>query len=109
MVRKACLELLSCPDVPHEGLELGAPADVDVHDLDFDGELAAGTVDGDHLEGSLEQVWHVLDDCSVETAQVERPMLLGDDEIAAGEYSLKDMQSGEQRRVKREELAQATR
>jgi len=36
-------------------------------------------------------------------------LILGDDEIAAGEYSLKDMQSGEQRRVKREELAQATR
>ena len=35
-------------------------------------------------------------------------LILGDDEIAAGEYSLKDMQSGEQRRVKRDELAQAT-
>jgi histidyl-tRNA synthetase len=31
-------------------------------------------------------------------------LILGDDEIAAGEYSLKDMQSGEQRRVSREEL-----
>jgi histidyl-tRNA synthetase len=35
-------------------------------------------------------------------------LILGDDEIAASEYSLKDMQSGEQRRVKRDELAQAT-
>ncbi|HVW87669.1 MAG TPA: His/Gly/Thr/Pro-type tRNA ligase C-terminal domain-containing protein, partial [Bryobacteraceae bacterium] len=33
-------------------------------------------------------------------------LILGDDEIAAGEYSLKDMQSGEQRRVTREELFQ---
>ena len=32
-------------------------------------------------------------------------LILGDDEIAAGEYSLKDMASGEQRRVRREELA----
>jgi histidyl-tRNA synthetase len=32
-------------------------------------------------------------------------LILGDDEIAAGEYSLKEMQSGEQRKVKREELA----
>jgi histidyl-tRNA synthetase len=31
-------------------------------------------------------------------------LILGDDEIAAGEYSLKDMQSGEQRRVQRSEL-----
>ena len=31
-------------------------------------------------------------------------LILGDDEIAAGEYSLKNMQSGEQRRVSREEL-----
>jgi histidyl-tRNA synthetase len=31
-------------------------------------------------------------------------LILGDDEIAAGEYSLKDMQSGEQQRVSREEL-----
>jgi histidyl-tRNA synthetase len=31
-------------------------------------------------------------------------LILGDDEIAAGEYSLKNMQSGEQRRVTREEL-----
>ena len=35
-------------------------------------------------------------------------VILGDDEIAAGEYSVKDMQSGEQRRVRREELVQAT-
>jgi len=35
-------------------------------------------------------------------------LILGDDEIAAGEYSVKDMQSGEQRRVRREDLAQAT-
>jgi histidyl-tRNA synthetase len=34
-------------------------------------------------------------------------LILGEDEIAAGEYSLKDMKSGEQRRVKREELASA--
>jgi histidyl-tRNA synthetase len=34
-------------------------------------------------------------------------LILGDDEIAAGEYSLKDMASGEQRRVRREELARA--
>jgi histidyl-tRNA synthetase len=34
-------------------------------------------------------------------------LILGDDEIAAGEYSLKDMRSGEQRRVKREDLATA--
>jgi histidyl-tRNA synthetase len=31
-------------------------------------------------------------------------LILGDDEIAAGEYSLKDMASGEQRRVRREDL-----
>lgn len=31
-------------------------------------------------------------------------LILGDDEIAAGQYSLKHMQSGEQRRVTREEL-----
>jgi histidyl-tRNA synthetase len=31
-------------------------------------------------------------------------LILGDDEIAAGEYSLKNMQSGEQQRVSREEL-----
>lgn len=31
-------------------------------------------------------------------------LLLGDDEIAAGQYSLKNMQSGEQRRVTRDEL-----
>lgn len=31
-------------------------------------------------------------------------LILGDDEIAAGQYSLKDMQSGEQHRVTREEL-----
>jgi histidyl-tRNA synthetase len=31
-------------------------------------------------------------------------LILGDDEIAAGEYSLKDMHSGEQRRVTRETL-----
>src|SRR6202161_4719655 len=31
-------------------------------------------------------------------------LILGDDEIAAGQYSLKDMQSGEQRRVTRDEL-----
>jgi histidyl-tRNA synthetase len=31
-------------------------------------------------------------------------LILGDDEIAAGQYSLKDMQSGEQDRVTREEL-----
>src|SRR5579863_8712545 len=35
-------------------------------------------------------------------------LILGDDEIAAGEYSVKDMQSGEQRRVRREDLVQAT-
>jgi len=34
-------------------------------------------------------------------------LILGDDEIAAGEYSLKDMASGEQRRVRREGLARA--
>jgi histidyl-tRNA synthetase len=34
-------------------------------------------------------------------------LILGDDEIAAGEYSLKNMQSGEQRRVKRDEIAAA--
>ena len=34
-------------------------------------------------------------------------LILGDDEIAAGEYSLKNMQSGEQRRVTREELYQS--
>ena len=28
-------------------------------------------------------------------------LILGDDEIAAGQYSLKDMQSGEQQRVTR--------
>jgi histidyl-tRNA synthetase len=33
-------------------------------------------------------------------------LILGDDEIAAGEYSLKDMQSGEQKRVSRESLFQ---
>jgi len=33
-------------------------------------------------------------------------LILGDDEIAAGQYSLKDMQSGNQRRVSREELFQ---
>jgi histidyl-tRNA synthetase len=33
-------------------------------------------------------------------------LILGDDEIAAGEYSLKDMQSGEQLRVTRAELFQ---
>jgi histidyl-tRNA synthetase len=33
-------------------------------------------------------------------------LLLGDDEIAAGEYSLKDMQSGDQQRVTRQELFQ---
>jgi histidyl-tRNA synthetase len=33
-------------------------------------------------------------------------LILGDDEIAAGEYSLKNMQSGEQQRVSREELFQ---
>jgi histidyl-tRNA synthetase len=33
-------------------------------------------------------------------------LILGDDEIAVGQYSLKDMQSGEQRRVTREELFQ---
>ena len=31
-------------------------------------------------------------------------LILGDDEIAAGVYSLKNMQSGEQHRVSREEL-----
>ena len=31
-------------------------------------------------------------------------LILGDDEIAAGQYSLKDMQSGEQQRISREEL-----
>ncbi|HWE49840.1 MAG TPA: histidine--tRNA ligase [Bryobacteraceae bacterium] len=31
-------------------------------------------------------------------------VILGDDEIAAGQYSLKDMQSGDQQRVTREEL-----
>jgi histidyl-tRNA synthetase len=34
-------------------------------------------------------------------------LILGDDEIAAGEYSLKDMQSGAQRRVRRDEIAAA--
>jgi histidyl-tRNA synthetase len=34
-------------------------------------------------------------------------LILGDDEIAAGQYSLKEMQSGEQRRVSREELFEA--
>jgi histidyl-tRNA synthetase len=34
-------------------------------------------------------------------------LILGEDEIAAQEYSLKQMQSGEQRRVKRDELAAA--
>jgi histidyl-tRNA synthetase len=34
-------------------------------------------------------------------------LILGDDEIAAGEYSLKDMGSGEQRRVRREQLVPA--
>ena len=33
-------------------------------------------------------------------------VILGDDEIAAGEYSLKNMQSGEQQRVTRDELFQ---
>jgi histidyl-tRNA synthetase len=33
-------------------------------------------------------------------------LILGDDEIGAGQYSLKDMQSGEQKRVSREELVQ---
>ena len=33
-------------------------------------------------------------------------LILGDDEIAAGEYSLKEMQSGQQQRVSREELFQ---
>jgi histidyl-tRNA synthetase len=33
-------------------------------------------------------------------------LILGDDEIAAGQYSLKDMQSGEQLRVTRDELIQ---
>ncbi|HEX4133827.1 MAG TPA: histidine--tRNA ligase [Bryobacteraceae bacterium] len=33
-------------------------------------------------------------------------LILGDDEIAAGEYSLKDMQSGEQQRVTRQQLFQ---
>ena len=33
-------------------------------------------------------------------------LILGDDEIAAAQYSLKDMQSGEQHRVTREELFQ---
>lgn len=36
-------------------------------------------------------------------------VILGDDEIAAGQYSLKDMQSGEQHRVTREELFQKIR
>jgi histidyl-tRNA synthetase len=34
-------------------------------------------------------------------------LILGDDEIAVGEYSLKDMQSGDQRRVSREQLFQS--
>jgi len=34
-------------------------------------------------------------------------LILGDDEIAAGEYSLKDMASGEQRRVGRDALVQS--
>jgi len=33
-------------------------------------------------------------------------LILGDDEIAAGQYSLKDMRSGDQQRVSREELFQ---
>ncbi len=33
-------------------------------------------------------------------------LILGDDEIAAGRYSLRDMQSGEQRSVVRDELLQ---
>jgi len=33
-------------------------------------------------------------------------LILGDDEIAAGEYTLKHMQSGEQHRVGRGELLQ---
>jgi histidyl-tRNA synthetase len=33
-------------------------------------------------------------------------LILGDDEIAAGQYSLKNMQSGDQQRVSREELFQ---
>jgi histidyl-tRNA synthetase len=36
-------------------------------------------------------------------------LILGDDEIAAGQYSLKDMQSGEQLRVTRDELFQRIR
>ena len=36
-------------------------------------------------------------------------VILGDDEIAAGQYSLKDMQSGDQQRVTREELFQRIR
>ena len=36
------------------------------------------------------------------------PTQAGAVKLQAGEYSLKNMQSGEQRRVKREELAQAT-
>ena len=36
-------------------------------------------------------------------------LILGDDEIAAGEYSLKNMQSGEQHRVNRDELFQKIR
>jgi histidyl-tRNA synthetase len=34
-------------------------------------------------------------------------LILGDDEIAAGEYSLKDMQTGDQRRVSRAQLFQS--
>jgi histidyl-tRNA synthetase len=34
-------------------------------------------------------------------------LILGDDEIAAGAYSLKDMQTGDQRRVSREQLFQS--
>jgi histidyl-tRNA synthetase len=36
-------------------------------------------------------------------------LILGDDELAAGEYSLKRMETGEQKRVKREEIASAVR
>jgi histidyl-tRNA synthetase len=34
-------------------------------------------------------------------------LILGDDEIAAGEYSLKNMQTGEQQRVRRDDLARS--
>jgi histidyl-tRNA synthetase len=36
-------------------------------------------------------------------------LILGDDEIAAGEYSLKNMQSGEQHRVSRDQLFETIR